>query len=313
MAIGTALLLAVLAVAVGGWVILARDSFSATVAFVAYGLVLTLIWMRLSAPDVALTEAAIGSGLMGGLLIGASSRLPGRERRPAHDRGDRAMQWLAIALSALVAAGLAVSVLLLPAPAPTLAPAAMAKLPPTGLGNPVTGVLLAYRAVDTLLEKVVLVLALLGVWSLAPDQFWGGQPGQRVRKDPGSPLTLLGQILPPLGILVGVHILWVGANAPGGAFQGGAILAAMWLLARMAGLIDTPPVSRRWLRWLAVAGPLAFLAMGFAGFGIAGGFLAWPPGFAKPLILLAEFILTLSVAVILILLIAGPPERESTP
>jgi hypothetical protein len=28
------------------------------------------------------------------------------------------------------------------------------------------------RAMDTLLEKVVLLLALVGVWSLAPDRVW---------------------------------------------------------------------------------------------------------------------------------------------
>lgn len=301
--------LAILVLAVSGFTIVVRDSFSAAVAFVAYGLVLTLIWMRVAAPDIALTEAALGAGLTGGLMIGASSRLrAGEGARPG--RGTR---WIALALSVAVAAGLATAILILPVPPPTLAPAAMAKLPPTGLGNPITGVLLAYRAVDTLLEKVVLILALLGVWSLAPDGVWGGWPGRKERKVPGSALTLLGQILPPLGIVVGWHILWVGANAPGGAFQGGAILAAMWVLAMMAGLIEAPVIGRAWLRWLVVIGPVVFLVVGFAGFAVAGAFLAYPAGWAKPLILLIEVVLTLSIAAILLLLVAGPPEREAPP
>jgi multisubunit Na+/H+ antiporter MnhB subunit len=313
MGIALDLLLAVLALSAGGWAIAARDGFGATVAFVAYGLVLALVWVRIAAPDVALTEAAIGGGLTGGMLLAASTRLQGAEVSGAVGRPGLATRRLAMLLSALVAAALATAVLTLPVPPPTLAPVAMAALPPTGVGNPITGVLLAWRAVDTLLEKVVLVLALLGVWSLVPDRFWGGPPGRRERKDPDSPLTLLAQILPPLGIVVGLHILWVGANAPGGAFQGGTILAAMWVLAMMAGLIDAPAVGRAWLRGLLVLGPAVFLLVGFAGFAVAGAFLAYPPGFAKPLILVVEIVLTLSIAAILVLLVAGLPEREPPP
>ena len=111
-------------------------------------------------------------------------------------------------------------------------------LPELDVGNPVTAVLMAYRALDTLLEKVVLLLALVGVWSLAPDRFWGGAPGLLRPARPDGALTLLARLLPPVGIVVGVYILWVGAIAPGGAFQGGAILAAMWLLVMIAGLRD---------------------------------------------------------------------------
>ncbi len=40
-----------------------------------------------------------------------------------------------------------------------------------GVGNPITAVLMAFRAMDTLLEAIVLLLALIGVWSL------GARPG----------------------------------------------------------------------------------------------------------------------------------------
>ncbi|MEZ5600783.1 MAG: hypothetical protein R3F36_07215 [Candidatus Competibacteraceae bacterium] len=36
------------------------------------------------------------------------------------------------------------------------------------------------------------------------------------------------------------------------------MLAAMWLLVIEAGLADTPPISRTWLRVLLVTGPLVF-------------------------------------------------------
>ena len=61
------------------WTVLARDSFVAVAGFVAYGLLLSLVWVRLSGIDVALTEAAIGGGLTGALLLGAVGRLRGTE------------------------------------------------------------------------------------------------------------------------------------------------------------------------------------------------------------------------------------------
>jgi multisubunit Na+/H+ antiporter MnhB subunit len=185
----------------------------------------------------------------------------------------------------------------------------MANLAESGLGNPVAGVLFVYRALDTLLEKVVLLLALVGVWSLAPDRLWGGLPGLRPSAQPDSILVFLDQILVPLGVLVGIYMFWVGADRPGGAFQGGAVLAAMWLLVMMAGLQDVPPVGRPWLRQLLVLGPAVFLVIGLAGFVFADAFLAYPAGYAKPLIIIVEAALTLSIAVILGLLAAGPPER----
>jgi len=54
--------------------------FEAVVLFVAFGLLMSLCWMRLGAPDVALAEAAIGAGLTGALLMSSLARLEGRGR-----------------------------------------------------------------------------------------------------------------------------------------------------------------------------------------------------------------------------------------
>jgi energy-converting hydrogenase B subunit D len=54
------------------------DLFRAVVLFIAFGLLMTLAWVRLRAPDLALAEAAIGAGLTGALLIDAVGHL--RER-----------------------------------------------------------------------------------------------------------------------------------------------------------------------------------------------------------------------------------------
>jgi multisubunit Na+/H+ antiporter MnhB subunit len=303
--------LAVLILGVGAWTIAARGAFAAVVAFVVYGLLLTIAWVRLAAVDVALTEAAIGGGLTGMLMLGAVSRLSFADVNGI--RISLPTRLAAGVLCALVTAGLATALLLPPEIIPTLAPTVMENLAQTGLGNPVAGVLFAYRALDTLLEKVVLLLALLGVWSLAPDNVWGGIPGLRVYAHPNSALTFLAQLLPPLGAVVAIYMCWVGAKQPGGAFQGGTVLAAMWLLVMIAGLQRVPSLSQPWLRPLLLVGPAIFLAIGLAGLVFANAFLAYPPGYAKAMIVAVEVALTLSIAVALGLLSAGPPERMSQP
>ncbi len=301
--------LALLVLGVAAWTIAARDTFAAVVGFVAYGLLLALVWMRLAAPDVALTEAALGSGLTGGLLVGASARLRRAETQAAGERPPAALRLATAVLCSLVSAGVAAIVLLLPEPAPTLAPQATANIAVTGLGNPVTAVLMAYRAIDTLLETVVLLLALVGVWSLAPDRVWGGYPGPRHYADPEGLLTFIAQLLVPVGILVGIYIFWVGSVAPGGEFQGATILAALWIFAMMSGLVDAPAVTRRRLRLMLVVGPAVFLTIGLTGFAMAAAFLAYPKPHAKLLILMIEIPVTLSITTTLALLVAGPPER----
>src|SRR5262249_56294716 len=119
------------------WTIAAREPSAAVVGFVAYGLLLALIWVRLDAVDVALTEAAISGGLGGVLLLGAAGRLRAATTVTAAERPSAAVRLGAAVLSVAVAAPLAVGVLLLPDPAPTPAPAALANAPPTGPGNPV--------------------------------------------------------------------------------------------------------------------------------------------------------------------------------
>jgi len=310
MGLGFEIGLVVLVLGLATWTIVARETFAAVVGFATYGLLLALVWVRLSAPDVALTEAAIGGGLTGTLLLGAAARLRATEAAAAAERPGAQLRLVAAVLSATVTAGLAAAVLFLPDPAPTLAPAAAANAAATTLGNPVTNVLMAFRAMDTLLEKVVLLLALVGVWSLAPDRLWGGHPGPRHEADPQGAFAFLARLLPPPGIVIGIYILWVSADHPGGAFQSGTILAAMWMLVMMAGLADTPPVSRRLLRLALIAGPLVFLLVGLGGLWLGDAFLAYPVAYAKALILAIEFPMILTIAVTLGLLLAGPPERE---
>lgn len=291
-------------------VILARRVFVAVALFIAYGLLLTLAWIRIEAVDVALTEAAIGTGLTGVLMLGAAQRLS-RRGATAAEPPPNGMTTLLIGLGcAALTAALGAAILALPDPAPNLAEPVMANIAAIEVGNPVTAVLMGFRGLDTLLEAAVLVLAVVALWALAPDGAWGSMPGWRQPRAETGPLALLARILPPVGIVVAIHVLWAGADAPGGKFQAAAILAAMWLLPWLAGLAEPPPVSRAWLRIAVAAGPAAFILTGFAGIALEGAFLAYPPGYAKAVIVAVEIVLTASIATALALLVLGPPTRE---
>jgi len=115
---GIALLVLGLAI----WTIVARDTFAAIVGFVAYGLLLTLAWVALRGVDVALTEAAIGGGLTGVLLIRAAAKLRRTEAASNAEHPGVPTRVAAALVAACVTAALAVAVLALPDPAPTLAP-----------------------------------------------------------------------------------------------------------------------------------------------------------------------------------------------
>ena len=298
--------LGLLILAVARFVIVARGSFAAIVGFVAYGLLLSLAWMGLSAPDVALTEAALGGGVTGALLLGACARLRGLNDEAGPGAVTRG---IALVLCLGVTAGLIGVVLWLPDPAPTLAPVAKESLALTGLGNAVTAVLMVYRALDTMLEKVVLLLALVAVWSLAQDRFWGGRPVFGSEREQAGPLVFLARVLIPIGILAGVYLFWVGADDPGGAFAGGAVIAAMGILGFLSGLCTPPSVSGFFLRGALAIGVAVFLGIGLAGLAVGSGFLTYPAGFAKPVIVLIEVAMTLSIGVTLALLVVGPPGK----
>lgn len=283
-----------------------RGLFRALAFFIAYGLLVALGWVRLGAVDVALAEAAIGAGLTGVLLLGAYGRLA-RAGAAADPPGGP--HWPA-ALAAIAVAGLLLWAwtALPPAPGPT---AEIARaLPQAGVGNPVTAVLLNFRAWDTLLESVVLLAAVLGLWLLCPDDAWPGRPGPVQQVAPGGVLATLGQTLPPVAALVGAYLVYAGADRPGGAFQGGTVIAAALLVAVLGGAWRPPPVSAGRWRLALIAGPAVFLVTGALAVALGLGFLAFPPALAGTAIFVIEVALAASIAVTLAFLVLGAPEAE---
>lgn len=191
--------------------------------------------------------------------------------------------------------------------APRLADLAYERLPGTGVSNPVTAVLLNYRAYDTLMELAVLLAALLGIWSLGP-----AAPGfQRS----GAVLAGMVSWVVPLLIVTGGYLLWVGGYAPGGAFQAGALLGAAGVIVRLAGDPRAGLPGEGAQRWLLVLGVLVFTLVGLGLMAFGAGFLTYPPKFAKWLILLIEMAATVAIGVALAAAYVGgrPPGPEAQP
>jgi uncharacterized MnhB-related membrane protein len=51
-----------------------RDLLAAVIIFAAYSLIMAVLWQLLAAPDIAITEAALGAGVTTLLLVAAISK-----------------------------------------------------------------------------------------------------------------------------------------------------------------------------------------------------------------------------------------------
>jgi len=67
----------------------APDLFKGIVLFIAFGLLMAIAWVRLRAPDIALAEVAVGSGITGALLLSALARSRRLEKEQAEQGSDR--------------------------------------------------------------------------------------------------------------------------------------------------------------------------------------------------------------------------------
>jgi multicomponent Na+:H+ antiporter subunit B len=185
----------------------------------------------------------------------------------------RAFIVLAVASLAAILASIAVH----HSERPSLPPLAQAyvRLVPQELGAPnvVTGILLTYRAFDTLGEVAVLFMVaaavglLLAAGKREPD---GGEAADRARQ-PSEIVESGAQILVPLISILAAYIIMHGHLSAGGGFQGGAVIASAVLL-----LLLAVPGCRLALDLIslteAAAGVLLVL-VGIAGLVFAGGFL----------------------------------------
>ncbi|MGP9801036.1 MnhB domain-containing protein [Rheinheimera sp. NSM] len=293
------LLLLVLALAS----MLSRQLAHAVMLYIAFGLMMALAWARLAAPDLALAEAAIGAGLTGALCFSALARQQLHITAVALSWPQRL--WPAIFV-VLMLSGILAALLQLPPVAGPLPGVVQTELANSGVSHPVTAVLLNFRSWDTLLELVVLLLALLGALQVVP----------KAKQTAGWSLSLgWSRLLAPMVILVAGYLLWAGASQPGGAFQAGALLAAGAVVLRLNQQLNWLSWRNLWLRLLVVAGVVVFvlaalLALWLTPDHVDAVWLRWPPLLAGGIILLIEVFATLAIALTLTLLVVGEPAQQ---
>lgn len=165
----------------------------------------------------------------------------------------------------------------------------------SGVSNKVTAVLLNFRGYDTLIEVGVLLLAVAGVLSIrtADTEIIRYQSAKPV----DAVLSAFSRLIAPLIFLVSCYLLFAGAYAPGGAFQAGSVLAALFVLLRLS---DMPPP--RWINVITAgmiaSGFLVFLAT--AGVLVATGvnLLQYPSEYAGSIIFFIETAIMASTAFI---------------
>jgi multisubunit Na+/H+ antiporter MnhB subunit len=293
------------------WRVLAGpDLFTSVVLFIVFGLTLSVSWVRLGAPDIALAEAAIGAGLTGALLLDAVGDLDeAADRGGATGPGRLQEAMIAAALLPLLAALLLV-VWTLDVPTGGLAGVVGERLPESGTSHPVTAVLLNFRAYDTWLEVAVLLLTAMVALALRRS----AGAGLTFHTAPAGPvLAPLARLVLPLMVLAGGYLLWLGTHSPGGAFQAGAVLGSGGVVLLLAGYGRSLPVDGRAFRLALLAGFLAFLLVAAASWAAEGELLRFPPGLAGPLIVAVELLVTLSIALTLLLLFAAARPAEPRP
>ena len=202
---------------------------------------------------------------------------------------------------------LAAALLTLPDSPDGLAEVSVEALSRSGVSNPVTAVLLNYRGYDTLLEVGVLLLAVIGVWSLRECDVQPVDAPERVLL-----LPLLRLVLPVL-ILAGAYFLWIGSARPGGAFQGGAMVGGALVMAISAGRLPRVLEHQEMLRAGLAMGLAVFIAVA-AGSAIANGeILRYPLSSAGLWILVIEAAALISIGMTLGALFSGgrPPAGTS--
>jgi len=193
----------------------------------------------------------------------------------------------------VIFAGLIFAILSLPPGSRGLGEQLDGGLAATGVGNPVTATLLYFRGYDTLLELAVLLLALIAIRAIRRSDSSPQRPG-------GEILAVLAGLQAPTMILIAGYLLWSGADAPGGAFQAGAVLAAAGVLLVLAGVQLPQRPAGLALRAGLVAGLAVFVGLGIAGVLAGGVFLDHSGLGGRAVTLILEGSATVSIGLVLL-------------
>lgn len=198
---------------------------------VGYGMAV-IFWLH-GAPDLALTQATIETVTLT-LFVLVLRRLPERFTPPRWAFGRASRLTISVLVGVLVA-GLAILATSVNHPSSISLEYLTRALPEADGHNVVNVILVDFRAMDTVGEITVLVVAALGITEII---------GRVLRKDEDTPRVapLFGgefmspivvatiSIVYPVALLASVYFLVAGHNQPGGGFVGGLVAGAALLL-----------------------------------------------------------------------------------
>ena len=205
-----------------------RQRLLALVVLGGTGLMMSLAFVFLSAPDMALTQLLVEMVSLALLLLGLHYLPP---RSPPERTPRRRLRDIAVASAAGLGIGLlAYAVMTRGAPDPAGAEMLARSLPEAYGRNVVNVILVDFRGFDTFGEITVFAIAALIVHALLrrtrliPERVMPGPPVQLpVPAD-------LAQLMFPLTLTVSVFLFLRGHNAPGGGFIAGLVLAVPLLI-----------------------------------------------------------------------------------
>jgi multicomponent K+:H+ antiporter subunit A len=249
-----------------GTVFAHRARLLALIMLGAVGLVVSLTFVYLSAPDLALTQLLVEVATII-LMMLALNWLPlegARERSRARRARDAAIATVA---------GLGVAAIVwtvLERPVDSIAPYFLRHAAPEGGGTNVVNVILVdFRGFDTLGEITVLGIAGLVIYALLRDFMPGAgvlshapAGGSEAARHPLM-LALAARLLLPLAVLVAVYLFLRGHNLPGGGFIAGLVLAIALILQFVAN-------GQRWVEQRMRTDFRAWIAAGLLIAGLTG-------------------------------------------
>ncbi|RSZ64781.1 hypothetical protein EAH68_04055 [Corynebacterium hylobatis] len=266
-------------------------------AYLSLGAVLSIVWLRLGVVDVALAEAALGGGVLSGVLVWLAVARPGAATQPVDEPPPTVPRRIRILTGLVTGTVLAVvlgSVILRTRQTtPAWTGSLTAGMQATGVEHEITAVLLDFRAYDTLLESAVLLFAGIIVLAVGTDR---PREGRQPVPLPSIALWFL-RVAAPVFLMLGLWLLFAGSSGPGGAFQSGSVLAGLLILLRLAG-VDLRMLHRL-LVPLMIIGVVVFLGMGLFGPLAGDPWLTWPEGRQFMVIFIIEVFLTVGITVAL--------------
>ncbi|WP_285164388.1 Na(+)/H(+) antiporter subunit B [Shewanella goraebulensis] len=236
-----------------------------------YGLLSACFFVVLDAVDVAFTEAAVGAGISG-LLMLAAITITGRKEAPKRHKPFLALFVVLVTGSMLIYGTMdmpyfgAVDAPVHQHVAPRYIQQSMDEV---GIPNIVTSVLGSYRAFDTLGEVAVIFTAGIGVLSLL------SLPRRRKKTESDDPteeqmherhmvVRIVSKALIPFILLFALYVQFHGDFGPGGGFQAGVIFAAAIILYTMLFGLDTAQkvFNPSIIQLLAAVGLLLYASVG---------------------------------------------------